>query len=65
MFQLFLQFEIGFKVNGVKTPMYNLKQKQMIRQNIENGDTTMYSICLLKLSYIVTRMKKIENAYDK
>jgi len=65
MFQLILHFEIDFKVNEGKTPMYNLKQKQMIRQNIENGDTTMCSICLLKLSYIVARMEKIENAYDK
>jgi hypothetical protein len=45
--------------------MYNLKQKQMIRQKIENGDTTMCSICLLKLSYIVARMEKNENDYDK
>ena len=37
----------------------------MIRKNIENEDITLCSICLLKLSYIIVRIEKVENAYDK
>ena len=33
----------------------------MTKKNIEN-DTTMCSTCLLKLSYIIARMEKIESA---
>lgn len=44
--------------------MYNIliKQKLMTKKNIENDNTTMCSTCLLKLSYIIARMEKIENA---
>ena len=44
--------------------MYNIliKKKLMTKKNIENDDTTMCSTCLLKLSYIIARMEKIENA---
>lgn len=44
--------------------MYNIliKQKQMTKKNIENGEATMCSSCLLKLSYIIARMEKIESA---
>ncbi|NDV80754.1 helix-turn-helix domain-containing protein [Bacteroides sp. 51] len=34
----------------------------MIKKYIENNDTPMCSTCLLKLSYIIARMEKIENA---
>lgn len=44
--------------------MYNIliKQKLMTKKNIENGETTVCSSCLLKLSYIIARMEKIESA---
>ena len=34
----------------------------MIRKNTEDGGATMCSTCLMKLSYIIARMEKIENA---
>jgi excisionase family DNA binding protein len=34
----------------------------MTRKNIENGETIMCSSCLVKLSYIIARMEKIESA---
>ncbi|NDV57084.1 helix-turn-helix domain-containing protein [Bacteroides sp. 519] len=35
----------------------------MKKKNVEEvGDSTVCSTCLLKLSYIITRMEKIENA---
>lgn len=39
-----------------------IKQKQMTKKNIECGEATMCSSCLLKLSYIIARMEKIESA---
>ena len=44
--------------------MYNIliKQKLMTKKNIENDNTTMCSTCLLKLSYLIARMEKIETA---
>lgn len=34
----------------------------MTKKNIEDGDTIVCSTCLLKLSYIIARMEKIESA---
>lgn len=34
----------------------------MTKKNIENDNTSMCSTCLLKLSYIIARMEKIESA---
>lgn len=34
----------------------------MIKKNIENGEAIVCSSCLLKLSYIIARMEKIESA---
>ena len=34
----------------------------MTKKNIENDNTTICSTCLLKLSYIIARMEKIESA---
>lgn len=39
-----------------------IKQKQMTKKNIECGEASMCSSCLLKLSYIIARMEKIESA---
>lgn len=65
MFQLILSAETGFRVNvGVKSLLYNnfIKQKLMTKKNIEDGNAIVCSTCLLKLSYIIARMEKIERA---
>lgn len=44
--------------------MYNIlnNQELMTKKDIENKDTIVCSTCLLKLSYIIARVEKIENA---
>lgn len=51
-------------MEGKEPLVYNIliEQKQMTKKNIEYGEATVCSSCLLKLSYIIARMEKIESA---
>ena len=46
----------------IQTITESFKQKLLTKKTIEDGDTIVCSTCLLKLSYIIARMEKIESA---